>query len=422
MRARSRTAIRLAALLVAALAMLWPAAVSAQTSDDLFAPNTIRDLHITMSARDWAALRENYLLNTYYTADVRVVLSGQEAVVRNVGVRSRGSGSRSGVKPALKIDIGRYVRGQRFLGLRSIILRNLVQDASMVHEYVTLEVERHLGLPVPRTVFVRLFVNQAYSGLYEIIEDVDEEFLDRVVGEHDGYLFEYAWLAPYFFQYLGPGLESYAALWEPKTRDTEPPSALYAPFADLSRAAQESRQADVPAAVGRYLDLRQLLRLAAADNFMADWDGVVGYAGLNNIYLYRPLSGPAVIFPWDKDNAFHALDYPAFSGTQENLVVARALGDPGLRAVYVDTLRRAIALSRDTGGVVPAPPVFAGVTEAPLGWLEGLVESAARLIRKSAWSDPVKPYTNGDFEAALAEARRFARLRPAVVEQQLTAP
>jgi hypothetical protein len=32
------------------------------------------------------------------------------------------------------------------------------------------------------------------SGLYEIIEAMDEEFIDRVTGEHDGYPYEFAWL------------------------------------------------------------------------------------------------------------------------------------------------------------------------------------------------------------------------------------
>lgn len=390
---------------------------AAQTAaDELFAAGTIRDLNLTMSDRDWATLRENFELNTYYPADLRIVLSGGEVVVRNVGVRSRGSGSRSGVKPALKIDISRYVSGQRVLGLRAIILRNLLQDASMVHEHVTLELQRRMGLPVPRTVFVRLFVNQRFSGLYEVIEDVDQEFLDRVGGEHDGYLYEFAWLSPYFFQYLGPDLDIYAALWEPSTRTREPASSLYGPIEVLTRAVTDSRDDEFVSAVGRQIDLRQVVRLAAADNYMADWDGILGYAGMNNIYLYRPLSGPAIVVPWDKDNAFHALDHSAFQGTQENVLVARALRDPSLREAYLEALRTAVRLSRE---IVMVPPAQPGAASEALGWMEALVESTARLIRKSAWTDDVKPYTREAFEAAIAEARRFARLRPAIVEAEL---
>ncbi len=400
-------------LLVGVLSGLGAAQTAA---DDLFAAGTIRDLNLTMGERDWATLRANFELNTYYPADLRIVLSEGEVVVRNVGVRSRGSGSRSGVKPALKIDISRYVSGQRVLGLRAIILRNLLQDASMVHEHVTLELQRRMGLPVPRTVFARLFVNQQFSGLYEIIEDVDEEFLDRVSGEHSGYLYEFAWLSPYYFQYLGSDLDIYAALWEPSTRDREPASSLYGPLETLTRSIADSHDDDFTTVVGRQIDIREVLRLAAADNYMADWDGILGYAGMNNIYLYRPLSGPAIVVPWDKDNAFHALDYSAFQGTTENLLVARAMRVPFWREVYMDALRTAARLSREPVVVPPAQP---GAASETLGWMEGFVESTARLIRKSAWTDEVKPYTRDGFEAAVAEARRFARLRPAIVEAQI---
>lgn len=96
-----RKTIVAAALLMSLMTRL----AHAQTASDLFVPETIRDVHVTMSERDWDTLRENFLANTYYAGDVRIVLGGDEVVARNVGVRSRGSGSRSGVKPALKIDI-----------------------------------------------------------------------------------------------------------------------------------------------------------------------------------------------------------------------------------------------------------------------------------------------------------------------------
>lgn len=128
-----------------------------------------------------------------------------------------------------------------------------------------------------------------------------------------------------------------------------------------------------------------------------------------------------MIIPWDKDNAFHALDHSAFEGTQENVLVSRALMDPQLREVYVDALRTAGRLSRELVAVEPPPRPIAGVRDEALGWLEALVESSARLIRKAARADSVKPFTNDDFESGVADARRFARLRPSIVEAQIEA-
>lgn len=49
------------------------------------------------------------------------------------------------------------------------------------------------------------------------------------------------------------------------------------------------------------------------------------------------------------------------------------------------------------------------------------MKSAARLIRKSVWTDTVKPYMKEAFEAGIADAKRFARLRPAIVEAEVEA-
>src|SRR5688500_5578563 len=70
------------------------------TTDDLFDTNTVHDIRLTVNTRDWAALKEHYLENVYYVADLR----WRDEVVRNIGIRSRGRGSRSGAKPGLRID------------------------------------------------------------------------------------------------------------------------------------------------------------------------------------------------------------------------------------------------------------------------------------------------------------------------------
>ena len=50
---------------------------------------------------------------------------------------------------------------------------------------------RRLGLPASREAHTKLFVNNAYVGLYTIVESVDKTFLKRNFNEDDGYLFKY---------------------------------------------------------------------------------------------------------------------------------------------------------------------------------------------------------------------------------------
>ena len=115
------------------LVVLLPGLVStvaAQTSDDLFAPHVLNDVQLQVNTRDLAALREHWTENTYYPADM--TWRGQR--IRNVAIRSRGTGSRNPVKLGLRIDFNRYVTGRQFLGLDALVLDNFWQDPSMLRE------------------------------------------------------------------------------------------------------------------------------------------------------------------------------------------------------------------------------------------------------------------------------------------------
>ena len=67
-------------------------------SDPFFDNTKLQTISLTINSRDWQSLIDNYLDNTYYPSD----LKWNTTTVRNVGIRSRGNGSRSGVKPGLR--------------------------------------------------------------------------------------------------------------------------------------------------------------------------------------------------------------------------------------------------------------------------------------------------------------------------------
>ena len=52
-------------------------------------------------------------------------------------------------------------------------------------------------------------MNNSYAGVYGIVESVDKASLKRMFGEqsdnseNEGYLFEFKWIRPYYFEYLG---------------------------------------------------------------------------------------------------------------------------------------------------------------------------------------------------------------------------
>ena len=118
----SRRVLAGTAVALLMLTHAWSAA--AQTSDDLFNDQALQRIDLFVSTRDWYWLRVNYMANDYYPANMK----WNGTTVTNVAIRSRGTGSRSGTKPALRVDFNRYVTGRTFLGLTAIDLNNSVQD------------------------------------------------------------------------------------------------------------------------------------------------------------------------------------------------------------------------------------------------------------------------------------------------------
>src|SRR5712691_494052 len=127
-------------------------------SDAFFDDTIVQDIRLAINSRDWANLKEHFLENTYYPVDFR----WNDQTLRGVGIRSRGTGSRSGVKPGLRIDFDRYATGQKFLGLKSVILRNQTQDASNLRERLSMLFFRRMGVQAEREAHARLYIDNVY--------------------------------------------------------------------------------------------------------------------------------------------------------------------------------------------------------------------------------------------------------------------
>jgi len=108
-----------------------------------FDASVLHEIRLDINARDWQTLKENYQSNAYYPADFR----WDAQVVRNVGIRSRGTASRSEVKPGLRVDFNRYAADQTLLGLTSFVLRNNTTDRTNMHERLSMLLFERLGVP-----------------------------------------------------------------------------------------------------------------------------------------------------------------------------------------------------------------------------------------------------------------------------------
>lgn len=397
------------------LMLVVPATAAGQklSSDSLFEPSVLHDIQIRINRTDWETLKNRFMENTYYPCD----LYWQGLTIRNVGVRSRGSGSRSGTKPHLGVDFGRYVSGQTFLGLKAIVLRNNIQDpAAGMRERITLQLFTRMGIPASRVAHTRLFINNKYAGVYTIVEPLNTVFLQRAFGESDGYLFSFD--SPpegYRFEDLGSDPALYVpAPFKPETHSSDSrPEAI----ADLVWTINNAADAVFRTAIEGVLDLDEFIKHIAIDTFIADNDSILGNWGINNTYWYHPASSSRfVVLPWDKSNAFiNGPEVPIWYNTDINRLTARALAYSDVRARYLEYLLDvADASSRVEPSAVSAThrPVQ---TSPGAGWMEQEVEREYEQIRTAVHQDALSPYQPAEFEQEVERLRAFARLRVAYV-------
>ena len=381
-------------------------------SDALFNSDTLQRIDLRVNDLDWEKLKQDFQTNEFYPADV--VFNGE--TVRNVGIRSRGLGSRSGTKPGLRVDMNRYTDDQTFLGLSAFILDNLTQDPSNVRETIAMKLFAKVGIPAPREAHVRLYVNDRYSGLYAAVEEINKQFLARVYGaigedvQNDGGLFEFNYTDVWTFNYLGSDLEPYKQRFDRQTEENKPDQDSFGPIETIVRLANDLQPEQFMPVLGERLDLPQFMKYVAVQNFVAENDGFLGYAGLNNFYFYRLENTLKHQFiAWDEDNAFAFADFDLRTRHDDNVLMRKAMQVPELREAYYNGIRAALTAADEPTG------------PDNLRWLEYEIRRQTDLVSAAYQEDPVKPFTFDEFQNARAAMILFAQNRSGFVSQGLSA-
>jgi spore coat protein CotH len=382
---------------VAGLVLATP--VSAQTNEqDIFDSTLVQDISLVMNARDLVDLREHWDSNTFYPAD----FTYRDVRVRNVGVRSRGWGSRNGIKLGLRIDFNHYISGQRFADTAAIVLDNLWQDPSMVREAAAMAFIARMGEAASRESFARVFINGDFQGVYAVVEEPNTGYLQRRFGKDTGALFEYHWVRPYDFSALGDRLDEYELLFERRTHESDPAAPVYEPLQAMIDANSYPVETAWRERIEVYLDLPQMVRYAAIEAFLGEIDGFTGYAGVNNFYVYRPDGSTKHVFlPWDRDHTMWQLDLSIFERVNGNRLLYNALAHSDLRALYLDTIERCAKSALEDK------------------WLEAQVTRLSALVDSAAPFDTRLPYTKEKHDGDVTNVIDFAQRRSSFVLKQI---
>jgi spore coat protein CotH len=378
--------------------------------DALFDTSRVHDVRISMSTADWALLRANYQTNTNY--DATLTIDGE--TVANSSIRSRGSGTRNGIKPGLRVDFDRKVKSQRFRGFKSLVLDNMYNDASLLREQLAFAVFREAGILVPREVFARLTVNGQYWGLYAIVEPIDAIFISTHVDAGQGNLFEYNVPSPPspdvvawdFTLSRGTTIADYVPEpFEPKTNEDDLDGTA---LLELIRTVTEAPEATFATEISRFVDPRVVLTYYAVEVATAEVDGLTSFFGVNNFYLYQLQGSERFLFiPWDHDFNFTFPNHSIYFGVARNRLIDRLLADPALHAFYRETL------TQITNRFVNPE------------WMTPRIDSMVAQIRPDVLEDTKRrggddPATSAQvFDNAVLQIREVIAGRPASIAAQL---
>ena len=241
----------------------------------------------------------------------------------DVAVRYKGNGtfmqSRGSLKRSLKLDLNKYVKGQKLAGLSRLNLHNNVTDASWMNEVLSHRLFRDAGVPAPRTAYARVYVtvpgkfDKKYFGLYSLVEDVDNNFVEERFATRKGALFKP--VTPNPFTDLGDDWSNYKQTYDPKTDLTNKQKQRLIEFCKLVSHADD---AEFAAKLGDYLDLDEFARFMAVTVWLSTMDSILGPG--QNYYAYlRPGTQKFQFIPWDLDHSFGQFGMMGSQEQRENL-------------------------------------------------------------------------------------------------------
>ncbi len=156
----------------------------------LFDTTRVHTIDIVMD--DWDTFIEGCEDEEYEPC--AVVIDGES--YKNVAIRAKGNTSLSSVRQlgsqrySFKIEFDHYDSGKTYHGLDKLCLNNLIQDNTMMKDYLAYRLMGNFGVVSPLCSYVYITINGEDWGLYLAVEGVEDAFLERNYGKEAGELYK----------------------------------------------------------------------------------------------------------------------------------------------------------------------------------------------------------------------------------------
>lgn len=420
----------------------------------LFDTARVHTIDIVMD--DWDDFIETCQNEEY--SPCNVVIDGES--YKNVGIRAKGNTSLSSVaamgssRYSFKIEFDQYDSTKSYHGLDKLCLNNLIQDNTMMKDYLTYQMMNAFGVPSSLSSFVYITVNGEDWGLYLAVEGVEEAFLQRSYGSDYGELYKPDSMS------LGGGRgngrdfdpNDFTAPLDGEGGNTPAPSGQKPDFGSFDSSAMfgggggfgfgsasdvklqyidddpdsysnifNSAKTDVSKTdqarliaslkslssyedLEEVLDMEAVLRYFVVHNFVVNGDSYTG-SMIHNYYLYEK-DGRLSMIPWDYNLAFGT-----FIGGTATSSVNNAIDD-----VLSDRPMQAWIFS-DASYTQQYHDLFADFLHTVDA--AQIIHDAYALIGDYVKKDPTKFCTYEEFETGIQTLLSFCSLRRESVQGQL---
>ena len=373
-------------LVAALVAVLWaepfaarqetvPTNVTSTTSAQLFSPTKVWRVHLSMSADAWKAMQPRYgqraggmgwgpnrflgppggrngvaarqgIEFDYAHATLQV----DDWTFRDVGVRYKGNGSflranRGGSgKYSLKVDLNKYMKGQKLGGVTTLNFQNNITDAGWMNEVLAYRLYRDAGALAPRSSYAQVYLtvegehDKKYLGLYSISENVDENFAEDRFGTRQGAIFKPS--TQELFTDWGPEWAAYNQSYDPKTDLTD---AQKQRVIALGRLVSTASEEEFTAKIGDFVDLDSFARYFAVLVWLANHDSLLQNG--QNFYTYlHPDTNRMHFIAWDQDFSFgntrNNYTWSIYSAwTASSRFLTRLYSVPAFRSKYLERMK-----------------------------------------------------------------------------------
>ncbi|MCP4569261.1 MAG: hypothetical protein GY841_16930 [FCB group bacterium] len=283
-------------------------------SHPLFDSDEVHEIHLTFHQADWW---DQLTYNYEHYEDIPYIAAEfdwESTHFDSIGVRFKGNSSYmsySGYKKSFKLDIDEYVLDQVLDGLDKLNLNNCFLDPSYVREKCAYELCEAVGLPSCRTNYVALYINGTFWGLYLMIEQFDQEFIESRFGAgEEGNLWKGE---PHGSQeYLGAAESYYYDDYELKTNEELNDWSSLVTFTD---ALNNTSLSVLPDTMHVLLDVNSAMAMLAIENFTVNLDSYIGRC-VNHYFYNRQLDGRMVFAKWDQNEAWGIFNMYNLSSTQ----------------------------------------------------------------------------------------------------------